>query len=263
MDIYKKTLKRLLEDKVLDLDDKILVVAGGSGDRNSFHNLGFRNVIISNIQAHAGVVDYTPYEWIYQDAEALTVEDSSYDWVFVHAALHHCASPHKALCEMFRASNKGVGVFEARDSLFMKIAIKLKLTVSYELEPAALSNGTAYGYRDTTIPNYVYRWTEREVEKTINSYAPSHEHRFRYFYGLAAPTQRLAMSPNLIKRIMGKLIQVATPVFETLLPKQGNEFSFVVQKNQVLQPWLEKKGDDIMPNMDYLKRRFNIEKYVN
>ena len=44
--------------------------------------------------------------------------------------------------------------------------------------------GTGYrfgGQRNTPIPNYVYRWTRREVEKTVLAFAPVAKHRFFLF----------------------------------------------------------------------------------
>ena len=247
----------------MNTNDQVLVIAGGTQDKEAFHGHGFTNVVISNIDHHGGVSDYSPYEWVYQDAEAVDLEDGTYDWVFIHAGLHHCGSPHKAFCEMLRVARKGVVVFEARDSLFMRLAIRLGLGVSYELEPTALSNDGTGGYRNTHIPNYVYRWTEREVEKTVNSYAPAYQHTFRYFYRLNAPVQRLRMSPSPIKRALGHGMKVIKPVFEKVLPRQCNQFGFLVQKEQSIQPWLTENDGVISPNRQYFKDRFNAEKYNN
>ena len=172
INFYEKILTKAIKNKLLDLYDRILVIAAGEFDRSVFSHIGFINVVITNIDYDRGVKDYEPYNWEYQDAENLSYDDKEFDWVFVHAGLHHCASPHRGLCEMLRVAKKGVGVFEARDSLLNSISTKLGLVPLYELEPCVLSKGAEGGLRNSNIPNFIYRWTEREVKKTVNSYLP-------------------------------------------------------------------------------------------
>lgn len=192
--MYSSVIGRLVAEGKLAEQDSVLVVCGGTYDRNVFHGFGIENVVISNLDHHGGVSDYLPYKWERQDAESIDHADGSVDWVVVHAGLHHCASPHKALCEMLRVACKGVVVIEARDSLLMKTAIKLGLVQDYEIQPALLSKGTAGGYRNTAIPNYVYRWTEWEVKKTTWSFEPHCEQEFDFHYGWALRTEDIRMS---------------------------------------------------------------------
>jgi len=261
MSLYVKTLKNILKSGFIDIDDSVLVLAAGERDRDAFMTYNFANVTISNIDHHHDVGDYTPYRWVHLDAEHVDYDNESFDWVFIHAGLHHCASPHKALCEMFRVSRKGVVAFEARDSIFMKIAIMLLMVPRYELEPVVLSGGALGGYRNTNIPNYVYRWTEAEVEKTINSYAPQYQHGFMYFYGMRVPTQRLAMSSNLLKRMIAHSFEVIAPILESLFRKQCNEFGFLIQKNRTLQPWLLEHRGELRPDLSYMRNIFDVNKY--
>jgi ubiquinone/menaquinone biosynthesis C-methylase UbiE len=169
MKFYDKVLKKIINKQILSIEDSVLVVAGGEKDKDVFLKNNFKNVVISNLDYDRGIEDYTPYIWKREDAENLNFKDNQFDWVFVHAGLHHCASPHRGFCEMLRVSKKGVGVFESRDSLFNKFANGLDLAPSYELEPCVLSNGKYGGLRNSNIPNFVYKWTENEVRKTTNS----------------------------------------------------------------------------------------------
>ena len=175
-------------------DDSVVVICGGPYDRTVMKTCGLSNVVITNVDHHGGETDLSPYSWEYQDAEAMTCADDSADWVAVHAGLHHCASPHKALCEMLRVARKGVLVIEARDSLLMRLAQRLGMTPRFELEPALLTGGKWGGYRNTKLPNYIYRWTEREFEKTVTSFAPQYVFDFSYRYGYRLPLQRLEMA---------------------------------------------------------------------
>ena len=108
-----------------------------------------------------------------QDAERLTFADKSFDVVIVHAGLHHCYSPHRALLEMYRVARKVVVAFESRDSLTMRTAVRLGLTLDYETD--SLTADGKGGVAETGIPNFVYRWTERDVIKTIASFDPARE----------------------------------------------------------------------------------------
>ncbi|WP_406685334.1 class I SAM-dependent methyltransferase [Seonamhaeicola sp. MEBiC1930] len=261
MNFYKKLIRNILNRKIISVKDKILIVAGGQKDMNAFLSFGFENVTISNLDPHKGFVNYEPYDWIRQDLENLSIEDEEYDWVFVHAGLHHCASPHIGLCEMLRVARKGVGVIESRDSLFNWLTNKLGLTTTYEIEPCILSGGKSGGLRNSHIPNYIYKWTENEVKKTTNSYLPHHKHKFHFYYDLKVPIQRLSMSKNLLKKIAAQIGAMVLPVFVLLFKKQGNLFGFVILKNIELQPWLTLKNGDIHFNMNYGHEKYNHKRY--
>src|SRR6478609_2232310 len=102
MDFYLKVMRNL----GLQSDESVLVVCGGPYDQRTLEAVGLSNVVISNISHHDGVTTYGPYPWEFQDAEHLTRPDVSVDWVVVHAGLHHCGSPHWALCEMLRVARR-------------------------------------------------------------------------------------------------------------------------------------------------------------
>lgn len=242
-------------------EDDVLVVCGGPYDARALANCGLKKVVISNVDHHAGVTDLSPYTWEYQDAEALTRKDLSVDWTVVNAGLHHCASPHKALCEMLRVSRKGVIVLESRDSLLMRLANLLGLSPRFETEPALLTNGKWGGYRNTNIPNFIYRWTEREFEKTVSSYAPADIFKFNYRYAFRLPFQRMQMSKNPLKRGVVKVLSFARVLFETFMPKQGNSFALIARRTGNLQPWLTRNGKEIDVNMDYIRQNYDATKY--
>lgn len=261
VNFYDRVLKKLLKNQTLFSNEKILIVAAGALDKETFEINGFTNVLISNIEKDRGVQDYGSYNWEYQDLENLSYNDDEFDWVFVHAGLHHCASPHRGLCEMMRVAKIGVGVFESRDSCVSRIAIRSGLVPVYELEPCVLSNGKDGGLRNSDIPNFVYRWTEREVIKTVNSFLPQYIHKYSFFYGFRIPTQRLSMSPNPLARMIGYFANLISPILQVLIPKQGNEFAFIVSKTGQFQPWIKNVNGIPGFNMNYIEGRFNPEKY--
>jgi SAM-dependent methyltransferase len=224
----------------IPLDDSILVVCGSGDDGAILQSIGFRNVTISNLDDRANGVE--PYKWAHQDAEQLTFTDASFDWVIVHSGLHHCGSPHKALIEMYRVCRKGLIAMEARDSLLMRLSVALGQTPQFENISIAI-NGYG-GLRNGPLPNFIYRWTEREVRKTIETAAPHHEHDVRFFYRLDVPNYRLVMlSP--VKRALGWTLAHAAKVVGFLLPRQGNRFGFCIRKTGRFKPWMDATGERV------------------
>lgn len=258
MYLYQRILMSLEKQGALAPEDAVLVVAGGSHDRDMMHAAGLKNVTISNLDYHAGETQYAPYPWQRLDGESLELPDDSFDWVVVHAGLHHMAIPARGVCEMFRVARKGILCIEARDSLLMRVAVKLGLTGEHELEPAFLTDGTLGGYRNGPIPNFIYRWTEREFEKTVRSFAPTHEHTFFYGYAYRFPLQRFAMSRSLPYRLLGRVTQQCIRVLEFVVPKQGNQFAFGAIKNTQLQPWLTQ---ELKVSNEYLNLRYDKARY--
>src|SRR5688572_9627207 len=125
---YSETIRAL----GLPKDASILVVCGGQHDRDCLLNCAFSNVTISNLDERITGNEFYPFTWSFEDAEGLTFQDGSFDFVFVHAGLHHCASPHRGLTEMYRVARKAILAFEARDSLLMRFAVRLGRVPMYE-----------------------------------------------------------------------------------------------------------------------------------
>ena len=256
MHIYGRVIKTLLQRSWLKPSDSVLVLAGGRFDQQVLLDAGLLNVTISNLQPDGG--DYAPFQWQNQDAENVRADDASWDWVVIHAGLHHLSVPAKGVAEMLRVARKGIVCFEARDSLLMRWAVRTGLTTDYELEPALLSDGQEGGWRNGPIPNYVYRWTEREFEKVVNSFAPAYRHRFFYEYGYHVPVHRFAMARSGIYRALGSAIGKIARVAEWLLPRQGNQFAFGALKNSHRQAWLT---ESLRFDPAYMDSKYDKSKY--
>jgi ubiquinone/menaquinone biosynthesis C-methylase UbiE len=252
INFYKDTINQWIQDK----NSSILIVGAGETDRDVFTELGFTNVIISNLDSRLKGDEFSPYSWSYQKAEQLSYENESFDFVVVHAALHHCESPHRALLEMYRVAKKGVVAFESRDSLLMKFLELANLTPSYEHVAVYYNDGKFGGVNNTEIPNYIYRWTEREIEKTISTYAPYAKHEFRYRYGNDVPSSIGLERKATLKQV---IISVAKPfyhLFTLLFPKQQNLFAFYTEKPNIpanLYEWLKLEEGNIKFNYEWAK----------
>lgn len=226
---YADVLNRLIEAGTISKSDSVLVVCGGPLDDKVMGMVGFTDVTVSNLDA--GMANNR------QDAENLSYEDGSFDFVVVHAGLHHCYSPHRALLEMYRVARKCVVAFESRDSLLMRTSVRLGLTIDYEVDSVADGKG---GVAETGIPNFVYRWTEREVIKTIASFDPTRPPRSQFFYDMRLPVQRFASSGRTVLRAAALLIEPLSKLFARIAPKQCNEFAFAITKDCEQHPWIGK-----------------------
>jgi len=260
-EFVQSTLKTLVEDQVLGLSDSMLVVCGSDAECHLFVDMGFSDVVISNLDERMLPDQFAPLRWSFQDAQRLTYEDASFDFVFVSDGLHHCASPHRALLEMYRVARKGIIVFESRDSLLMRTANRLGLSPEYELE-AVIDNDFRYGGVDNTqIPNFIYRWTEQDFEKTVKSFDPVGKQHFRYFYGLNLPYETATYKK---KRFKYYAIKVADPflqLFTRLFKKQCNSFAMVALKPNVpgdLWPWLTVEDESIVFQRSYAQKHFKV-----
>lgn len=235
---YKETMLRLLASKEISLDDRVLVICGGPTDTEVLSEIGFRQAVITNLDpTYETEIDAFPYELA--DAENLTYPDDAFDIAIVHAGLHHCLSPHRALLEMYRVSKKAAIAFEARDSLLMRLAVATGFTNDFELEAVSNEGLETGGLRNGPIPNLNYRWNEREVIKVIRAADPARVERVRFFYGLRLPTLRFDNVNAPGRRLILKTVAPLVKALVKLFPKQGNEFAFAVFKTGQLREWLE------------------------
>jgi len=244
--LYPRVIGQLVRDGTLSKRDTVLVIAGGVLDREVLLAHEFHDVTISNVDDKIGGEALAPFAWDYQDAESLSYADELFDIVLVHAGLHHCRSPHRALLEMYRVARKAIIVFEARDSLAMKLAKHFGFTPDYEVEAVSAQNFQTGGVGNGPIPNFVYRWTENEVTKTIKSFEPRYVPKIRYFYGLLLPHVRFRHTSRPVLRLLLRIMAPAAELFAKMFPKQGNEFAFMIFKGGKLQPWLVENEGEIV-----------------
>ena len=258
---YRRTLERLLDDNALTREMSVLVVAGDRADADVFRALGFGDVTISNLDERIEPDAFAPYRWSRQDAEALGFADGSFDFAVVSAGLHHCRSPHRALLELYRVARRGLLALESRDSAAMRVAARVGLVPEYELTAVTANEFRAGGVANTAVPNFVYRWTEREVEKTISSFAPHARHRFLYFREFEFPDSLLDLERSDSRVRALRALRPVAAAMARVLPSQANLFAFAVLKPDLprdLQPWLRVGEDGVEPDEAYLRSRWRV-----
>jgi hypothetical protein len=129
--------------------------------------------------------------------------------------------------------------------------VRLGFSFPYELAAVAAHEYLHGGMRDGPVPNYIYRWTGREVEKTVASY-----HAERQFHVRAHPywdfyvneyellrrkeSRVAALAERVGPRNLMRVLRLGQALLN-LLPlvrSQGNKFFCAISKRG-LHPWIE------------------------
>lgn len=249
---FVRVLRECVKRNEIDINSTVLVVGGMQEDAEVLQSAGLHRITLSNI---SGVPDDPDAPNILPiiavDAEDIRLPDQSYDIVFVHEVIHHCRSAHRALCEMLRVAKSQVLMMEPNDSAFMRLLCRLRLSFPFEVAAVVDNDYVCGGVRNSQIPNYIFRWNEREVFKLASSFLA--EYSFRLFadpyWEFNADEKELALRKQtkigLITGLIGtknflRLLHVAQHILNRVpvLRRQGNKFFCCIQKTDQLQPWL-------------------------
>lgn len=224
--MYRKDFyKKKVSDHIQDKDSSILVLGAGNLDQEVFEELKFNNVKLSNIQNNDNLNLLDLY-----NLHDLKIENEKFDYCIAHACIHHSSKPHNAVLEMYRVSKKGVLIIESTDSLLSRLACKLNLSEEFELS-AVKKNKTFGGVDNTKVPNFVFRWTEREIQKLFKSFRPEIIHLIKFDYA------------NHIKFSNSFIVKFIFKIFFLFFKKQQNLFSIFVDKRDELlnfQEWYKR-----------------------
>jgi SAM-dependent methyltransferase len=268
---FQRVLRECVRDVGIDLGGHVLVVGGNMHDVKVLHNAGFRRVTLTNIDELSNQTPPTlaglELTTTFADVEDMALPDASFDVVFTHAVLHHCRSPHRALLEMLRVSRRHVIFLEPNESLFMRTLVRLRLSFPFEL-PAVIANGfVAGGVRNTCVPNYIYRWSPRDLYQAVASYMPERHFSVytKQYWDFSIDEQELSRRSETrigsITRIIGpRRFLAVLQAFQTCvnpLPwfgRQGNKFFGCITKQDELKPWLTRDNEKVSFDRTYARR---------
>ena len=256
IDFVKRTFRYLFDHEVVAPSDRLLVIGGTDLDAETLFDIGFKNITILNINKDALPRFGQKVKFIQGDVTNMSLQTDSVDVAFTSDCLHHCSSPHGAVIAMYRAARKAVVVIESRDNLLMKLGIRLGFTSNYELMSKNMDGHGGVDY--SAVPNFVYRWTEKEFEKTIQSADPTIKHKFFYRYDLTLPERRFSASRSTIQRWALSGVAPLARAISTAFPRQGNTFAMAVLKDPEtceLRPWLERVDGEVRPRSEYYAKR--------
>jgi len=245
---YVEVLRSALDRGDLKPADSLLVVCGGPKDEASLQEAGLTNFAVSNISGDSAI-----------DVENLAYPDGAFDAVIVHSGLHHCASPHRGLLEMHRVAKRCVILFEPTDSLATRVGQKLGVGQTYEFAAVADNGLRCAGWRNTPVPNWVYRFTASEIRQTICCAAPFGPHRFRFHYRTRIPWTQLKMRKNKLPLLIAAVAAPFLRVLDAIGPVFSNNMAAVIVKPRLPEqafPWLEPQGDHFVAHRDWFAQKF-------
>jgi len=250
-------LREYLNVSGIDLNSAVLVIGGTQEDAEVLLQSGFRQITLSNIE---GTIDQSgttiDHPVIAVDAENSCLADCSFDIVFVHEALHHCRSAHRALCEMLRIAKRQVILMEPNDSAVMRLLARMGFSFPFEIAAVVDNDYVRGGVRNSQVPNFIYRWNRREVHKASSAFLAECIFRlYAYpYWDFNVDEKNLAYRKqtriSTITSIIGakkflQLLHVAQVVLNRVSPlrRQGNKFFCAIEKTSELQPWLIREQD--------------------
>lgn len=269
---FEAVLQKCVRSMGLDLQGDVLVVGGSAEDGRTLRRVGFTRVTLSNLldprPSEQADLEDAKMHTVRLDAEAMNLADNSYDLVLAHEVLHHCRSPHQALLEMLRVSRKHVILLEPNNSVAMQVLLRLRFSFPYEL-PAVIASGfQTGGVRDSSIPNYIYRWNATDMYQTTASYLAESEFDL-YTQGYwdfnvdeAELRRRSETRIGSVTKILSpQVFLAALHGFQAVVNQmpwvagQGNKFFGCIQKRSELKPWLIRRDDEIQFDEDYILKR--------
>jgi SAM-dependent methyltransferase len=267
---FREILLSCVRSERIDLQGSVLIVGGSFEDAEILRQVGFRRITLTNLQDLADfkppLMDGVELNALNADAEDMQIADGAYDLVLAHEVLHHCRSPHKALVEMLRVSRRHVIILEPNDSLLMHAFVKLRFSIPFELPAVIFHNFQAGGVRNSCVPNYIFRWSERDMYQTTASYIPEFEFgmHVRAYWDFNVDKNELALRSHTrigtFTRILGPgLFITCLHCFQAVmnrfpwLSRQGNKYFGCITKHDSLKPWLVLKDGQIAYNRTYEK----------
>ena len=143
----------------------------------------------------------------------------------------------------------------------MRLFERFGLTQTYENASVYFNNCKYGGVNNSDIPNYIYRWTEREIEKTIQSYSPYSKHKFIYRYGNSFPSTPELRDKGRLKMNFLNIMRPFYYIFVKFFPKQQNLFAFFIEKPNTIKslfPWLifDNKAKKIVFNKEWGDQKY-------
>ncbi len=264
---FAAVLRRHISSRALATAGTVLALGASAEDGEVLQAAGFGDVTLSNL---GGGIEWNrvadaPFRVVKLDVEAIDLPDQSYDVVFAHEVLHHCRSPHRALCEMLRVARKHVVFMEPNDSWLMRLLVPLGIRLPFELAVVVHQDYVSGGVRNSNIPNFIYRWNQNELQQTVFSFLAEEVvrvHAFPYWElnanecdlelrkdtNLGLLVRCLGGPKNYIRmqRVAGWLLNLLPPI-----RKQGNKFFCCIERTHELRPWLKRENGEIVFNRQY------------
>ena len=238
---FARLLKTHIANGVIKRDDSVLVQFAGTFDEAVCNEVGLTNVTFVNIapDSPSSEIGGTAF-----DAHKMPQADASYDHVMGHSGIHHCSRPHEALHEMYRIARKTVLFVENQDSVLMRAASKAGVVGWYELAAVIADGYDTGGVDGTGVPNFIYRWTRRDLLKTVATFDPAYDTPVEIHTEWNLGTGRVASEVlrkklRLSQEAAEKTFHRGQRFMNAVASRQGNIFAATIRKDLAkLHPWM-------------------------
>jgi len=226
----------------INIDSNFLLISASLHEVKTLKDLGYLKFSITyhDDNEKNQFLDYGFKENINlfkSDLRNLAFKDKSFDYTITNATIHHIDLPHKAITELYRVAIRGVLIIESNDSLTMRLATRLKLAEEFEVSSINEDKNSG-GLLDTAIPNYVYRWTEKEILKLLKSFDPKNINFINFDY--ASDLTNFRNRDNYIENVLLKILIITGKVFFFFFKKQQNCMSIFIDKTKTKKRWPNK-----------------------
>ncbi len=240
---FAKLLRQHIDNGVIGTDDSVLVQFAGVFDEKVCAAVGLTKCTFANIAPDSQSVGEISAA-AEMDAHKVPHPDGSFDHVIGHSGLHHCSRPHEALHEMYRIARKTVLFVENQDSAMMRLATRAGVVGWHELPAVVDGDYVSGGVDGSGVPNFVYRWTRRELYKAVASFDPAYDVPVEIHTEWNLGTGRVASA--VLQRKLRLSDEKAEQVFERgqrllnkVADRQGNIFAATIRKDLArLHPWM-------------------------
>ncbi len=162
--------KRMLEQvkTLFSAGNKWLTVGDGVGTDANYlisQNLDVLATDISDsvlrMAAKQGLIN----EFKIENAEKLSFSDQTFDYVVCKEAYHHFPRPYIALYEMLRVAKQAVVLMEPQDPILKMPLLLMLSNIFNKFDKHLLRKFWKNQYSFETVGNFVYKISEREIEK--------------------------------------------------------------------------------------------------
>lgn len=107
-------------------------------------------------------------QYAIENAEQLSFADGSFDYVFCKEAYHHFPRPYLGVYEMLRVAREAVILVEPHDPISKMPALLALRNIFDRFDTNALQKYWKNRYSFETVGNYVFKLSEREMDKLAN-----------------------------------------------------------------------------------------------
>jgi hypothetical protein len=136
---------------------------------------------------------------------------------------------------------------------------KLGIGQTYEFAAVQANHLECGGWRNTSVPNWVYRFTASEIRQTISCAAPFGPHRFRFHYRTRVPWQQLRARRNKLPLIVATAAAPVLRLLDTLGPVASNNLAAVIVKPDLPAgkfPWVGQRGAEWVADRGWFETKF-------